>query len=340
MAKKLQEEIKKILLKMESEIDESEVISKKGKLKGAPTNISGKIYRDTFGIRREGSIYTNPNAVIVNTLKKGIHSDWSKIKIGTTPEKLNTKQFIRRAKVRTEFRCCYNGNPQNDPIQIDVELEDIYNNKKEAYKNNNLQDWLYDAFRESMINISDEECNDWNDAYTPCEKSRKLLQILRKATEGYEGIDEGQLQKEAESYKKQREQIQITRQKAKEKAEQKYQKEMEKLSKQRKPTIETTIPVTIDNIPTTITTKKDLSTLDVILISRLYKHITTLENAKKEQEEEVQMYIDRIKTIEETNQLDNLLPSIKKRDEWLDEIRMTNIKIQRQQEAISKIKGG
>lgn len=340
MAKKLPEEIKKMLLKMESEIDESKVVSKKGKLKGAPVNIVGKIYRDTFGIRREGSIYTNPNAVIVHTLKRGIHDDWNKIPIGTKPDKLKyVRGFVRRAKIRIEFQCCYNGNPMNDPVQLDVELEDIYDNKDEAYRYNNLYNWLNAAFRESVSNTSEEECSDWNEAYTACEKSRKLLETLRKATEGYEGIDDEFIKEKLRLYEEQRQQILIKRQKAQEKAEQRRKAQLEKLQKkqQQKPKPEPIIvPVTIDEEPITLIFKKELTTMNVIQISRLAKSITKLEEIKNQQESFLNMYNERIKS----GRIDLLLSSTKQRDEWEDIIKITNIKIERQKEAIQKIQLG
>jgi len=340
MAKKLPEEIKKMLLKMESEIDESKVASKKGKLKGAPTNIVGKIYRDTFGIRREGSIYTNPNAIIVNTLKKGIHDDWNKIPIGTKPDKL-TKNFVRRAKIRIEFQCCYNGNPMNDPVELDVELEDVYDNKNEAYRYNNLDNWISTAFRESTSNISEEECTDWNEAYSPCENSRKLLKVLRKATEGYEGINEELIKEEIRKYEEQRQKEIVKRQQKKEKSKQKkkikIEKEIEIEKKKPKPE-PITVPVIIDETPTTITFKKELTTTDVIQISRAAKSISKLEKQKIEQEKYLNMATAAIERIEESGKIYLLLGQIVTRDRWLDSINITNTLIERQKEIIEHLK--
>jgi len=339
MTKKLPDEIKKMLLKMESEIDESKIVSKKGKLKGAPTNIVGKIYRDTFGIRREGSIYTNPNAVIVHTLNKGIHDEWNKISIGTKPDKLKgNKKFVRRAKIRTEFQCCYNGNPMNDNIQLDIELEDIYNSKEEAYKYNNLNNWLNDAFRESMINTSEEECSDWNEAYSPCEKTRKLLETLRDATEGYEGID---YEENIRKYEEERQKELVKRQQKKEKAEQKkkikIEKEIEKEKKKPKPE-PIVVPVIIDEEPTTLTFRKELNTMDIIQISRAAKSISKLENRKIEQEKYLNIALAAIERIEESGRTDLLLGQVITRDRWLDSINITNTLIERQKEIIEHLK--
>ena len=343
MAIKTPEDIERMLLEMESEIDDSKVASKKGKLKGAPANIAGKIYRDIFGIRREGNIYTNPNAIIVDTLKKGKHDDFNLITIGTKPEKLTRGQFIRRAKIRIGFQCCYNGNPQNDPIELDVELEDVYNNRIEAHKSSNLHNWIYQTFRESTSHISEEECSDWNEQYTPCENTRKLLEILRDATEDYEGINEEFIKEQIKKYEEQRQQELLKIQKKKEKEERKRKIKLEKLQKEaeKRPKIEPQIvPVIIDEEPTTITIKKELTTMDVIQISRLAKSISKLEKQKEEQQKYLNVTLGAIERIEESGKLELLLGQVVTRDRWLDEMTRTNRKIEKQNEAIEKIKIG
>jgi len=342
MAIKTPEDIERMLLEMESEVDDSKVASKKGKLKGAPANIAGKIYRDIFGIRREGNIYTNPNAIIVDTLKKGQHDDWNLIPIGTRQKKLTEiRQFIRRAKIRIEFQCCYNGNPQNDPIQMDIELEDIYDNRDEAYKISNLHNWINYAFRESTSNISEEECDDWNEQYEPCEKTRKLLEILRKATESYEGIDDEYIKEQIRKYEEQRQQELLKAQQKKEKADKKkkakLEKERKKAEKRPKPE-EREVPVVIDEEPIIITFKKELTTTDVIQISRAAKSISKLEKQKEEQTKFLNVALGAIERIEESEKLEFLLSQIVTRDRWLDSINITNTLIERQKEIIEHLK--
>jgi len=153
-------------------------------------------------------------------------------------------------------------------------------------------------------------------------------------------IDKEKIEKIKENlrkYEEQRKQILIKRQKAQEKAEQKKKTQLEKLQKkadQRPKPEPITVPVIIDETPTTITFKKELTTMDVVQISRLHKSIAKLEKIKVERQSFIDMYNERIKS----ERLDLLLSSTKQRDEWQDIIDITNIKIERQKEAIERIK--
>ena len=352
MIKKSPDELRKMLLEMESEVDDSKIAGKKGKLKGSPANIAGKIYRDIFGIRREGNIYTNPNAVVVNTLKHGKHIEWDLIPISDKPLK-KQKQFVRRAKIRIGFQCCYNGNPMNDPIELDVELEDIYNNRNEAYKISNLQNWLHQAFRESVTNISEEECSDWNEAYAPCEGKRKLLEILRDATENYEGyITTGGYitTPEIEEYEKERQQELIKREEKKKKAELKKAIKIAKEQKEKEQKIEKKIEEEkkiaeqleergIKYEPIPVPTKKELTTIDITHINRIQKDISKWEKEIKTQTGYLNIALGAIERLRESGQLQYLLTSVVARDRAMDKINITNTKIERQKIAIEKIRG-
>lgn len=92
------------------------------------------------------------------------------------------------------------------------------------------------------------------------------------------------------------------------------------------------IPVTIDEQPTHITIKHDLSTMDIVQISRLQKSISKLEKIRQEQQEQLSLYDERIRVNYD------LFASIQQRNEWLNKINMTNIKIQKQKDAIEHIK--
>ena len=146
------------------------------------------------------------------------------------------------------------------------------------------------------------------------------------------------VKEEIRKYEEQRQQELIKRQQKKQKTEQKRKAKLEKeIEKAKiKPIEEIEIPVTIDTIPTTITIKKDLSTMDIVQISRLQKSIGKLEKIRQEQEAFVNMYSERIKS----ERLDMLLSSTKQRDDWIDEMNRTIRKIEKQQEAIEKIKSG
>jgi len=111
----------------------------------------------------------------------------------------------------------------------------------------------------------------------------------------------------------------------------KLEKELKKEKKEELKVIEKGIP-----IPEPI--KKELTTMDVIQISRLAKSITKLEKQKEEQEKYLNITLAAIKRIEESGKLELLLGQVVTRDRWLDEISRTNRKIEKQNEAIEKIR--
>ncbi len=152
------------------------------------------------------------------------------------------------------------------------------------------------------------------------------------------GKSADEIQEEVRKYKEQRDQELIKRQQKQQKTEQKRKANLEKEIEKAKarPIEEIKIPVTIDTKPTTITIKKDLTTMDIVQISRLQKSIAKFEKIRQEQEVFVNMYSERIKS----ERLDLLLSSTKQRDDWIDEMNRTIRKIEKQQEAIEKIKSG
>lgn len=111
----------------------------------------------------------------------------------------------------------------------------------------------------------------------------------------------------------------------------KIEKELKKEKKEELKIIEKGVP-----IPEPI--KKELTTMDVIQISRLAKTITKFEKQKEEQEKYLNITLAAINRIEEYGKLELLLGQVVTRDRWMDEINRTNIKIQKQQEAIEKIR--
>lgn len=156
-------------------------------------------------------------------------------------------------------------------------------------------------------------------------------------------VDEEKIKKELQLYEEER-------QKQKEKDEQKIQKDkqkrksqLEKLQKkaEQRPTPEPTIiPVTIDTTPTTLTFKKELTTMDVVQISRLAKSITKLEKQKEEHQKYLNMTLAAIERIKESEKIELMLGQVVTRDRWIDEINITNRKIEKQKEAIEKIQLG
>ena len=113
----------------------------------------------------------------------------------------------------------------------------------------------------------------------------------------------------------------------------KAEKELNAKKKEELKTIEKGIP-----IPEPV--KKELTTMDVIQISRLAKSISKLEKQKEEQQKYLNVTLGAIERIEESGKLELLLGQVVTRDRWLDEMTRTNRKIEKQNEAIEKIKIG
>ncbi len=86
--------------------------------------------------------------------------------------------------------------------------------------------------------------------------------------------------------------------------------------------------------------KTELTTMDIVQISRINKSISKLEKQKEEQQKYLNITLAAIERIEESGKADFLLGHVVTRDRWLDEINLTNIKIGRQKEAIEKIQIG
>jgi len=183
---------------------------------------------------------------------------------------------------------------------------------------------------------------------TQCSPSINWSYEILDATFHYKQ-DEEKIRKEIEEkfkeqiqkYKEERDQELLKAQQKKEKADKKkkakLEKERKKAEKRPKPE-KREVPVTIDEEPTTITIKKELTTMDVIQISRLAKSITKLEKQKEEQEKYLNITLGAIERIEESEKIELMLGQIVTRDRWLDEISRTNRKIEKQNEAIEKIR--
>ncbi len=113
----------------------------------------------------------------------------------------------------------------------------------------------------------------------------------------------------------------------------KIEKEVRKEKEEEIKAIEKGIP-----IPEPI--KKELSTMDVIQISKLAKSIIELEKQKEEQQKYLNITLAAINRIEESGKAELLLGQVVTRDRWIDEMNRTIRKIEKQQEAIEKIKSG
>jgi len=160
-----------------------------------------------------------------------------------------------------------------------------------------------------------------------------------------EQINKKKIQKEIEfeiqKYKEEREQELLKRQQKKEKADKKKKAKLEKLQKEaekRPKPEEREVPVVIDEEPIIITFKKELTTTDVIQISRAAKSISKLEKQKEEQTKFLNVALGAIERIEESEKLEFLLSQIVTRDRWLDSINITNTLIERQKEIIEHLK--
>lgn len=149
------------------------------------------------------------------------------------------------------------------------------------------------------------------------------------------------VKEEIRKYEEERQKELVKRQQKKEKADQKrkikIEKEIEKEKKKPKPE-PIIVPVTIDEKPTTLIFKKELTTTDVIQISRAAKRISKLEKQKIDQEKYLNIALGAIERIEESGKAEFLLGQVVTRDRWLDSIKITNTLIERQKEIIEQLK--
>jgi len=230
-------------------------------------------------------------------------------------------------------------------FEKELDIDEItYNNEIEAIDlDGNLKEWADNSAKLKALEVAASEIgSDVPDDLTITTLYGATFKAENIEGYGLETSEYGmtleKVKEEIRKYEEQREQELIKRQQKQQKAEQKkkvkLEKEIEKAKT--KPIEEIKIPVTIDTEPTVIIIKKDLTTMDIVQISRLQKSIGKLEKVRQEQEAFVNMYSERIKS----ERLDLLLSSTKQRDDWIDEMNRTIRKIEKQQEAIEKIKMG
>ncbi len=230
--------------------------------------------------------------------------------------------------VQAALQCC-----RNDEIVYSPQPRQFIFREEKMNFNTSLVRWRDikgSKFEKVIKEAAEKECNSLG---TP-----KLCNFefeIYDTTEEIMDIDKHKIK--LETYQKERNQDLKKRQQKKEKEDKKKKAKLEKERKkaEERPKPEPQIvPVTIDEEPTTIIIKKELSTMDIVQISKLQKSIAKMEKQKKEQEAFLNMYNERIKS----ERIDLLLSSTKQRDEWQDIIDRTNRKIEKQQEAIEKIK--
>ena len=137
------------------------------------------------------------------------------------------------------------------------------------------------------------------------------------------------------NYYEEREKELLKRQEKKKKSELRKIKQIEKELKKEK-TEE--LKIVEKGIPIPEPTKKELTTTDVIQISRAAKSISKLEKQKIEQEKYLNITLGAIERIEESGKAEFLLGQVVTRDRWLDSINITNTLIERQKEIIEHLK--
>ena len=247
-------------------------------------------------------------------------------------------------KATIEIQCCRDG-----VVAYAPKPQEFY---KYLTKTKDSFDESLDDWKQRIINFYDNERRKAAD--DECKNmagSSETLKLCAYNSDWSETTIEEIIEKELEEkfkeqlikYQKEREQELIKRQKKQKQAEQKkktkLEKEKQKAEKKPKPEPQI-IPVTIDEEPTTIIFKKELTTMDVIQISRLAKSITKFEKQKEEQQKYLNITLAAIERIEESGKLELMLGQIVTRDRWIDEINRTNIKIEKQNEAIEHIRIG
>lgn len=212
---------------------------------------------------------------------------------------------------------------------VKVNIKDTYENTPHE----DLDSWAQRVANEVTQMMCKKACGSLSDSVY-CNETYPLVYTPHQY-----GESKDKIQERLRIYEEQRQQQLIKKQQAYEKEEKNRKAQLDKLQKkhEQKPKPEPrTVKVTIDEEPTTITFKKELNTMDVVHLSRLYKSIDKLEKVKQEQQSFLNMYNERIKS----ERIDLLLSSTKQRDAWQDLINITNIKIERQKQAVEKIKLG
>lgn len=192
MSDEINEDIFAIKRKMEKKTtkdDENRIKKLEGKLKeieasgGVPTVIGGKIYKDKYRIKRFGPDGYSSDYKSLEKYDKGIYVGNELLGMGDVPDKKSG--WIRRARLEVEFQCCYNDEPANDKIVINIIIEEVFINKEDANNGGTLEDWIERRGMETIKRIGEEECGDWADVYEPCEDKSKINEILEK----FEGIE-------------------------------------------------------------------------------------------------------------------------------------------------------
>ncbi len=236
--------------------------------------------------------------------------------------------ITRTVNIDAGWDCISSKGYISKPHHVKVSIKDTYDN----IPSEDLSEWSHRVANEVTKMMCKRSCESLSDSVY-CNDIFSNVGIANQF-----GKSADEIQEEVRKYKEQRDQELIKRQQKQQKTEQKRKANLEKEIEKAKarPIEEIKIPVTIDTKPTTITIKKDLTTMDIVQISRLQKSIDKLEKVRQEQEAFVNMYSERIKS----ERLDMLLSSTKQRDTWTDEMNRTIRKIEKQQKAIEKIKSG
>ncbi len=246
----------------------------------------------------------------------------------------------RELHVQTSLKCCRNGEIVYSPQPRQF----IYYQEK-MYFLTTLEQWKInkeEKFREKIKKAAEDECNSLG---TPilCDFEFKVYDIKEEV------MDMHKLKILLLEYEKERQQELIKREEKKKKAETakairtaKEQKEkeqkIEKIIKEEEKISEELKKRGIEYIPKPLPIKKELSAIDITHIVRIQKNILKLEKKKTEQQQFLNVALESIKRIKEIERLDLLLGQLATKDRFLDEINRTNIKIERQQKAIQKIK--
>lgn len=241
--------------------------------------------------------------------------------------------ITRSVDIDAKWDCINTGGYLSKPHLVKVAIKDTYNNTPSE----DLSEWVQRVANEVTEMMCKRSCGSLSDSVF----CNDIFPKIGTSKEYGKSLD--QLRVEIEEYNKEQEQIRLKNQQKKEKEDKKKKAKLEKLQKEaeKRPKPEPQIiPVTIDEEPTTITIKKELTTMDVIQISRLAKSISKLEKQKEEQQKYLNIPLAAIERIEESGKLELMLGQIVTRDRWLDEINRTNRKIEKQNEAIEKIKLG
>ncbi len=167
------------------------------------------------------------------------------------------------------------------------------------------------------------------------EEIKKQVKIYREMKKTPDPLIQ-KVSKDMIDYYEEREKDLTKQQEKKKKAE---INKIKKLEKEQKIEKKKEIEITKEEKPIPVPTKKELTLIDIAHINRIQKDITKLEKKKVEQTKFLNVALGTVERVEESGRLDLLLGAVVTRDRFIDDINRTNIKIERQKDAISKIKG-